>query len=269
MFRSSTRSRRGTNPVIALGAAVAVIFLLVPVVGLLQRMPWSSLGTTLSSSLVIDALVLSAITSVAATLLSVVLGTPLAWTISQLDGLPRRILRALVLLPMVLPPVVAGAALLFALGRRGLIGRLLDDWLSITLPFTTIGAIVAVTFVALPFYVITVEAAMRQVDRHHLEVADTMGATTGQLVRYVTFPLVRPAVVAGAALAWARALGEFGATITFAGSLGGRTQTLPLATFQALEGGRNDDALAMSLILLTVSFVVLVAMRDHWLTQLR
>jgi len=269
MLRKPAHSRRSVNPLIAVGSVLAIVFLLLPIVGLLQRVPWSSLGTTVSSSVVVDALVLSAITSVSATVLSVLLGTPLAWTISQLDGRARRLLRALVLLPMVLPPVVAGAALLFALGRRGLLGQLLDDWFSITLPFTTAGAIVAVTFVALPFYVITVEAAMRQVDRHHVEVADTMGASTAQVLRYVTFPLVRPAVVAGAALAWARALGEFGATITFAGSLGGRTQTLPLATFQALEGGRRDDALVMSLILLTVSFVVLAAMRDHWLTQLR
>jgi len=265
----TSRTRRGVNPAIAIGAAIAIVFLLLPIVGLLQRMPWSSLGERLTSEVVVDALVLSAVTSVAATALSIVFGTPLAWTISQLDGVAHRILRALVLLPMVLPPVVAGAALLFALGRRGLVGQLLDDWFSITLPFTTAGAIVAVTFVALPFYVITVEAAMRQVDRHQLEVADTMGASSGQALRYITIPLVRPAVVAGAALAWARALGEFGATITFAGSLGGRTQTLPLATFQALEGGRNDDALVMSLILLTVSFVVLAAMRDHWLAQLR
>ena len=174
-------------------------------------------------------------------------------------------LRALVLLPMVLPPVVGGIALLFALGRRGLVGEWLDEFFGITLPFTTAGAIVAASFVALPFFVITVEAALRQTDVRLEEAAATLGASRWYTFRRVTVPAITPALIAGTALAWARALGEFGATITFAGNLQGRTQTLPLATFLSLESGRPEEALALSLVLLVVSLAVLISMRDRWL----
>jgi molybdate transport system permease protein len=169
-----------------------------------------------------------------------------------------------VTLPMVLPPVVGGAALLFALGRRGLVGGWLDDALGITLPFTTAGVVVANTFVAMPFLVVSVEGALRQADHRYEDAAATLGAGRWAVLTRVTLPLVRPSLVAGALLCWARALGEFGATITFAGNLPGRTQTMPLAVFLALERDRGS-AVALSLVLVAVSLAVLVALRDRWL----
>lgn len=253
-----TVPRPFSGSILPLVSGLALAFLLLPIVGLLVRMPWSRLGETASSGVFGDAIALSAVTSLTATAVSVILGTPLAWTLSRMREPFRRTVRALVLLPMVLPPVVGGTALLFALGRRGVIGQLLDRWFQLVLPFSTTGAIIAAAFVALPFYVVTVESAMRQIDSTLLEAANTMGATRRQLLQLVVMPLVRPSVIAGAGLAWARALGEFGATVTFAGSLQGRTQTLPLAMFQALESGRVDEALVMSLLLLATSFAVLV-----------
>ena len=168
---------------------------------------------------------------------------------------------------MVLPPVVGGTALLFALGRRGLVGQWLDRWFGLTLPFTLSGAIVAATFVALPFYVIAVEGALRTARREldDLEgIASTLGAPPFTVLRRITLPRLLPAMGAGLALAWARALGEFGATITFAGNLPGRTQTLPLATFLALQS-EPERALALSLVMLVVALAVLLPMRDRWL----
>jgi molybdate transport system permease protein len=196
-----------------------------------------------------------------------VLGTPLAWALGRTDLPGRRIVRALVVLPMVLPPVVGGTALLFALGRRGLVGQWLDRWFGLTLPFTLSGAIVAATFVALPFYVIAVEGALRTARREldDLEgIASTLGAPPFTVLRRITLPRLLPAMGAGLALAWARALGEFGATITFAGNLPGRTQTLPLATFLALQS-EPERALALSLVMLVVALAVLLPMRDRWL----
>jgi molybdate transport system permease protein len=194
----------------------------------------------------------------------VVLGTPLAWMLTRVDIPMRRLVRALVILPMVLPPVVGGTALLFALGRRGLVGQWLDRWFDITLPFTMAGAVVAATFVALPFYVMTVEGALRTMGDDLEQMAGTLGAPPLTVLRRITLPRLLPAMGAGLALAWARALGEFGATITFAGNLPGRTRTLPLATFQALESD-PEAALALSLVLLAVSLVVLLPTRDRWL----
>jgi len=174
----------------------------------------------------------------------------------------KSIARAVVMLPMVLPPVVAGTALLFALGRRGLIGQWLDGWFGVSLPFTTAGAVVAATFVALPFFVTTVESGLRQHGVLLDEAAAAAGAGPIATFVHVTIPSVRSSIGAGAALSWARALGEFGATVTFAGNLGGRTRTLPLATFLALE---NDpaSALAISVLLMAVSLIVLVALRGR------
>ncbi|SVB01115.1 uncharacterized protein METZ01_LOCUS153969, partial [marine metagenome] len=217
------------------------------VVGLLQRAPWAGLGSLLGRPAVADALMLSLLVSVVAAAVILVLGTPLAWVLARVDIPGRRLLRALVVLPMVLPPVVGGTALLFALGRRGLVGQWLDAWFGLTLPFTTAGAVVAATFVALPFYVVTVEGALRSGDDHLEQMADTLGARPLTVLRRITLPRLLPAIGAGLALAWARAFGEFGATITFAGNLPGRTQTLPLATFLALETD-PEAALALSLV---------------------
>tara|TARA_B110000263_G_scaffold118234_1_gene103076 strand:+ start:237 stop:986 length:750 start_codon:yes stop_codon:yes gene_type:complete len=245
-------------------AVLGIAFLALPVVGLLQRAPWSSLDELLGRRAVLDALRVSLTVSAIAAGIVVVLGTPLAWVLARVDIPLRRLVRALVILPMVLPPVVGGTALLFALGRRGLVGQWLDRWFDITLPFTMTGAVVAATFVALPFYVMTVEGALRTMGDDLEQMAGTLGAPPLTVLRRITLPRLLPAMGAGLALAWARALGEFGATITFAGNLPGRTRTLPLATFQALESD-PEAALALSLVLLAVSLVVLLPTRDRWL----
>jgi molybdate transport system permease protein len=245
-------------------AAVAVGLLVLPLVGLAQRAPWSQMWTDLTDPATKDALRLSLECSLAATALSAALGLPLAWVLARSDFPGRRLARALVLLPMVLPPVVGGIALFFALGPRGLLGQYLDRWLGLRLPFTTAGAIVAETFVAMPFLIITVEAALRGLDRRYEDAATTLGASRWTVFRRVTLPLIGPSLLAGATLSWARALGEFGATITFAGSLQGKTQTMPLAIFLAFEHD-PATAIALSLVLVVISIAVLVALRDRWL----
>ena len=245
---------------------VALGLLALPIVGLLQRAPWSSLPTLLGESEVLEALRLSLVVSVAATAACVVLGLPLAFVLARRRLRFPRVARAVVMLPMVLPPVVAGTALLFALGRRGLVGQWLDSWFGVSLPFTTAGAVVAAAFVALPFFVVTVEAALRQAGDDHDEAAATLGAGPWATLVHVVLPTIRPALAAGAALSWARALGEFGATLTFAGNFPGRTRTLPLETYLALE--RNPEAaVAISLVLMAVALAVLVTLRDRWMPR--
>lgn len=236
---------------------------LVPFVGLLARTPWSNLPALLSGDVVTDALRLSLITSLAATAISAVVGVPLAWLMARVEFPGRAFVQGLVTLPLVLPPVVGGAALLFALGRRGLIGEPLNEATGLLLPFSTWGVVVANTFVAMPFLVITVEGALRNLDQRFEGAAATLGASRWTVLRRVTLPMIAPSLIAGLVLTWARALGEFGATITFAGNLQGRTQTLPLAVFVALESDR-DVAVALSLVMIVVSLVVLVALRDRW-----
>jgi molybdate transport system permease protein len=249
---------------LAVPALVAALFLLVPLAGLLVRAPWRGLPRILADSQVVDALRLSLVCASCATLISLVLGVPLAWVLarSQLKGIS--VLRALVTLPLVLPPVVGGVALLLAFGRQGMLGRLLDELTGITLPFTTAGVVVAETFVAMPFLVVTVEGAFRAADPGFEEAAATLGASRLTVFRRVTLPLIGPSLVAGAVLCWARALGEFGATITFAGNFPGRTQTMPLAVYLALEAD-PEAAIALSLVLLLVSVAVLAGLRDRWL----
>jgi molybdate transport system permease protein len=246
-------------------AAVAASFFVVPLAGLVWRAPWSSAFDELSSEAALDALRLSVVTSVAATAIAIVFGVPLAWVQARVDYPGRNVVRALTTLPMVLPPVVGGIALLLALGRRGLVGQYLDD-AGVHLPFHVPGAIAAQTFVAMPFLVLTVEAAFRSVDRRFEDAARALGASPLSVFRRVTLPMIRPSLVAGAVLCWARALGEFGATITFAGNLQGKTQTLPLFVYVTLERGEPDAAIVLSLVLLVVSLVVLVGLRDRWLT---
>ncbi|MGH9027515.1 MAG: ABC transporter permease [Acidimicrobiia bacterium] len=267
MTGGERRRRLVRRPPPALGIALGTVglaFFVVPLLGLLERAPWSDFWELLTDETVLEALRLSLICSLSATALSIVFGVPLAWILARSEFPGRRLARALVVLPMVLPPVVGGVALLFALGRRGLVGQHLYEWFDIQLPFSTWGAILAETFVAMPFLVITVEAALRGVDRRYEDAAATLGAGRWTVFRRVTLPLIAPSLIAGTALAWARALGEFGATITFAGNFPGRTQTIPLAVFVALESNPGA-AIVMSLILLLVSIVVLVALRDQWL----
>jgi molybdate transport system permease protein len=242
-----------------LGAALFVV----PLLGLISRTPWRDLPDLVTSDVVADALWLSLVTSVAAAGLSLVLGVPLAWCLARLTFPGRNLVRALVTLPMVLPPVVGGAALLFALGRRGLVGEPIEEATGFLLPFSTWGVVVANTFVAMPFLVITVEGALAGVDRRYEHAAASLGASRLTVFRRVTVPMIAPSLKAGVVLAWARALGEFGATVTFAGNLQGRTQTLPLAVFVALESDR-DTAVAISLVLVAVSLVVLLTLRDRW-----
>jgi molybdate transport system permease protein len=257
--------RRPPVLVVAVAAATVALFAL-PLLGLVQRVSWSTLGADLASDPARHALRLSLVCSLAATAASVLLGLPLAWVLARLRFPGRPLVRGLVLLPLVLPPVVGGVALLGAFSRRGIVGARLYDWFGIQLTFTTAGAVLAETFVALPFFVITVEAALRSMDVRYEDVAATLGAGRWTAFRRVTLPLIAPSVVAGAVLAWARALGEFGATITFAGNIEGRTQTLPLAVYLLLESA-PDTAVALSLVLLGVSLVVIVALRDRWLER--
>jgi len=257
---------RGRAPLAALvlGAA-AVCFLGLPLAGLVWRTPWSAVLGELRDPAVTTALRLSLVCSIGAALVAVVLGIPLAWVLARVDFPGRRLVRAVALVPLVLPPVVGGVALLLAFGRRGLVGQWLDQWLGVRLPFTTTGAILAEAFVAMPFLVITAEAAFRNLDRRYEDAARTLGAGRFTVFRRVTLPLTLPSLVAGAVLAWARALGEFGATITFAGNTPGRTTTIPLEVYLQLEAGRLDGAIVLSLVLLVVSVVVLVGLRDRWL----
>jgi molybdate transport system permease protein len=244
-------------------AAVALALVALPLAALVVRAPWSQVWTELASAEAQAALRLSLVCSLAATALSIVLGTPLAWMQARAEFRGRALLRALTTLPIVLPPVVGGVALLLAFGRRGVVGRWLEP-LGIRLPFTTAGAVLAETFVAMPFFVLTLEGGLRAVDVRLEEAARTLGASGWTTFRRVTLPLVRPSFVAGAVLCWARALGEFGATITFAGNLPGRTQTLPLAVYLALET-RPEAGIVLSLVLLALSVAVLVGMRGRWL----
>jgi len=262
--RRSESNRRLMPWPLAAPATVGALFLLAPLVGLLARAPWSGLPHILSDTGVLTALRLSLLCATTATAVSIVLGVPLAWALARVQVRGISALRALVTLPLVLPPVVGGVALLFALGRRGLLGQYLDHWFGVTLPFTTPGVIVAETFVAMPFLIITVEGAFRAADRGLEEAASTLGASRLTVFRRVTLPLISPSLFAGAVLCWARALGEFGATITFAGNFPGVTQTMPLKVYLALESD-PQAAMALSLVLLAVSVLVLAGLRERWL----
>jgi molybdate transport system permease protein len=261
-----SRVRRRTPLLVAVAAACAVAFFVLPLVGIVQRADWSSIWSDLSSEQARSALRLSILCSFAAAGLSVVFGTPLAWVLARTDVPARSLLRGLVLLPMVLPPVVGGVALLAAFSIRSPLGGWLHDAFGVQLTFSTAGAVMAETFVAMPFYVIAVEAALRTMDQRYEAAAASLGAGPVTVFRRVTLPLIAPAVASGAVLAWARALGEFGATITFAGNIADRTQTLPLAVYLELQSD-PDAAIAMSLVLLLVSLLVLVGLRDRWLDR--
>ncbi|MBU6311561.1 MAG: ABC transporter permease [Actinomycetales bacterium] len=257
-------ARRATPIPIGLLAGIGVAFLAVPLLGLLLRTPWARLPELLSSPIALEALRLSLVCSLGATALAIVMGVPLAWVLARSRISGKTFVRALVTLPLVLPPVVGGVALLLAFGRRGVVGQYLYDWFGIQLPFSTAGVIMAEAFVAMPFLVITLEGALRSADPRFDEAAATLGAGRWTVLRRVTLPLIAPALIAGTVLAWARALGEFGATITFAGNLPGVTQTLPLAVYAALDTDR-DAAIALSLVLLVASLAVLLLLRDRYL----
>ena len=257
-------STRSVPAPLLVPAVIAVAFLVLPLAGLVIRAPWGRIGAALSGADAVQALVLSLWTATVATGVCLVIGVPLAWVLARTSFPGQRLLRALVTLPLVLPPVVGGVALLLAFGRAGFIGRYLDSWFGLTIPFTPLAVVMAETFVAMPFLVITVEGALRSADPGFEEAAATLGASRMTVFRRVTVPLIAPSLGAGAVLCWARALGEFGATITFAGSFPGQTETMPIAVYYALEDD-PDAAIALSLVLLVVSVIVLVSLRDRWL----
>lgn len=265
MHRRTASPRRVRTPAAVLPlAVVALAFLAVPLAGLLVSAPWGRMPELLTSTTALEAIRLSVVTSLLAAGLCVLLGVPLAWVLARRDFRGRHVVRGLVLVPLVLPPVVGGVALLTAFGRRGIVGQYLYDWWGIQLPFSTTGVVLAEAFVALPFLVITVEGALRGLDPRFEDAARTLGAHPTRVLMRVTAPLIGPSLIAGTVLAWARALGEFGATITFAGNFPGVTQTLPLAVYSALEIDR-DEAIALSVVLLAVSFTVLVLLRGRLL----
>jgi molybdate transport system permease protein len=269
--RPSRRARRsgGRLPLaLVLPAVLGLAFLVVPLAGLLAQAPWSTVPSRLFSAEVGQALRLSLVCASSATVVCLLLGVPLAWVLARAQVPGRGLIRALVTVPLVLPPVVGGVALLLVLGRRGLIGARLDLWFGVTLPFTTAAVVIAEAFVAMPFLVISVEGALRAADPRYEEAAATLGASRWLTFRRVTLPSIAPGVVAGAVLCWARALGEFGATITFAGNLPGRTTTMPLAVYLALETD-PDVAVVLSIVLLAVSVAVLACLRERWISGLR
>jgi molybdate transport system permease protein len=259
------RARDGGVPLpLLVPAALAVAFLVLPLAGLVIRAPWTTLGSQLAQREVGQALRLSLVSATLATLVSLLLGVPLAWVLARSAVRGRSLLRALVTVPLVLPPVVGGVALFLVIGRTGILGRPLYEHLGVTVPFTTTAVVIAQTFVAMPFLVISVEGALRAADARFEDAAATLGADRWTTFRRVTLPLVAPGVAAGSVLCWARALGEFGATITFAGNFPGTTQTMPLAVYLALQRD-PQAAIALSLVLLAVSLGTLLLLRDRWL----
>ncbi|MCQ4080243.1 ABC transporter permease [Streptomyces sp. RB6PN25] len=261
---TSTRPAAAARLPIALvlPALAAVCFLALPLAGVLARTPWSTLPDQLTSPEVTQALWLSLTVSLWALGLAVVLGVPLAWILARVDFPGKPAVRALVMLPMVLPPTVGGVALLMGFGRRGLLGPLLADF-GVTLPFSTPGAVVAAAFVAMPFLVISLEGTLTSLHPRYEETAASLGARPLRAFLTVTVPMAAPGLVAAAALCWARALGEFGATITFAGNLPGVTQTLPLNVYLLLQDN-PEGATSVSLLLLVVAMVVLTGLRGRW-----
>ncbi len=261
---SDQRSGVGFPRLLWLPAAVAFALIALPVLGLAIRADWARMPELLLSESALDALRLSLQTAGISTLLCILFGGPLAVVLARgrLRGLP--LLRSVVLLPLVLPPVVGGLALLFLLGRTGLLGRGLDLWFGITIPFTTAAVVLAQTFVALPFLVVSLEGSLRVAGQRYEAVAATLGASPGLAFRRVTVPLVLPGLLSGSVLAFARCMGEFGATIAFAGSLQGTTRTLPLLVYLERESD-VDAAVALSVLLVVVAVAVIAVARPRTL----
>jgi molybdate transport system permease protein len=257
----------GRAPLRLLGpAGLAVLFLALPLLALLERTPWRQLPGRLAEPAIQEALRLSLLTSLAAVAVMAVVGVPLAWLLARVDFPGRFLVRAVVIVPLVLPPVVGGVALLSAFGRRGLVGGPLYDAFGISVPFTTTAVVIAHTFVSLPFFVLAVEGALRATDQELDVVAATLGASRWTTFRRVSLPLAGPGLLAGLVLGWARALGEFGATITFAGNFAGTTRTMPNAIYVALQSD-PEAALVLSVILMLVSVAVLALLRERWFDQ--
>lgn len=261
---AAKRVRRKVPAVLAVPALIGFLFLVLPLLSLLLRTPWGSLAVILADQAVLSALTLSLVTATSATVIAVLVGLPLAWVLARGSFPGLALVRSLVTVPLVLPPVVSGVALLLAFGRNGLLGQQLDLWFGVTIPFTTVAVVMAETFVAMPFLVVTLEGALRSTDGGLEEAAATLGASRLRIFFQLTVPLLGPSLLAGSVLCWARALGEFGATITFAGNFPGTTQTMPLQVYLALQSD-PDAAIALSLVLLVVAVLVLALLRDKWL----
>jgi molybdate transport system permease protein len=264
--RRRPRRHQSVPPVIAVAAGLATLVLVAPLVALLVRAPWSGFVGLVTSTSLVTALRLSLVTATIATATCVVVGVPLAWVLARVTFPGRRFVRALVTVPLVLPPVVAGVALLTAFGRNGFIGGPLRDAFGVTIPFSTTAVVLAQVFVAMPFLVISVENSFRTADPTLDEEAATSGATRWQTFVRINVPLALPGILSGAMLAWARAIGEFGATITFAGNAPGVTRTMPLEIYTALQTD-PAPAIALSIVLLAISIVVLAGLREKWLTN--
>jgi len=245
-------------------AALAVLLLLVPLGAMVLGTDLGSLRRQLGTEALQEALWLSVLTSTLAMLLCLLLGLPLAWLLARVPFRGRGVVRALVTVPLVLPPVVAGIALREAFGRTGVIGAPLLERTGFAFPFTTYGVVLAHTFVSLPFVVIAIEGALRSVDTRVEQAAATLGASRWLTFRRVTAPLVLPGIAAGMVLGWARSLGEFGATITFNGNYPGTTQTMPTLIYVTRQSDR-DAALALSLVMLAFSIAILLLLRERWL----
>lgn len=260
-----TRDPLGRPPAtLMVPAAAAVLLLVVPLVAMVAETDWATLPAQLTSEPVLDALRLSVVTSTAAMLWCLVLGLPVAWLLARVVFRGRGLLRALVTVPLVLPPVVAGIALRNAFGRTGVIGEPLLELTGFAFPFTTWGVVLAHVFVSLPFVVIAIEGALRSADPVYDAASATLGATRWTTFRRVTVPLAMPGIVAGMVLGWARSLGEFGATITFNGNYPGTTQTMPTLIYVSRQSDQ-DAAQALSLVMLVLSIAVLLLLRDRWL----
>ena len=253
---------------LAIVALPAIVIVVVPVIAVMWRTNWSSFISSITSDSSRTALNLSLQTSLVATLMALIFGTPLAWLLANKDFKFKSLVRALCVLPMVLPPVVGGVALLYAFGRRGLVGSVLYEWFGIQLAFTQTAAVLAQFFIAAPFFIVVMEAAFSQIDQRIVGTARTFGAGPWRTFITITLGLVRPSLIAALVLTWARALGEFGATIAFAGNTPGRTQTIPLAVYSQLESG-DDSALALSMLMMVVCVVALIALRGTWVSALR
>jgi len=270
--RTARRPDGGTRPpwLIVPPALIGVVFIVLPTIGLLIRAPWSGLARIYSrsdSSSQIDvgaALSLSAITSLIATAGSLVLGVPLAWVLARTRWPGLSVLRAAVTMPLILPPVVGGLALLLTLGTHGVVGQHLFGWFGWEIPFTRVAIVLAQMFVAMPFLVVTMEGAFRTGDRGLEEAAATLGASRSRTFTHVTLPLVLPSLAAGTVLCWARAFGEFGATMIFAGSVIHHTQTGSTAIWLGFQAS-TEDAVALSLPMMLIAVLVLALLRDRWL----
>lgn len=244
-------------------ALLGIALLVLPLLALIARASWSTLLADATSEVALSALWLSLRTGVAATALCVLLGVPLAVLMARSSARVAQLLRALIAVPLVLPPMVGGVALLFLFGRTSPIGQVIDSLWGITLPFSTAAVVIAQSFVALPFLVLSVEGSLRAAGNGYEQAAATLGAGRWMVLTKITLPLAAPGLVAGIILCFARAIGEFGATALFAGNAPGVTQTMPLAIYTAFNGAGTgrDSAVALSLLLLATAVVVLLLVR--------